>query len=196
MPHTAKFHIFAKSSVASMKTEVHGITKTRIEFLSNEIQTRVLLPDGDAFIVSFPSANNFHSGGHFIKLLARLFDMYAGTAKRVTEQTVKKINAELYLSDYEMIVHIIPDLDKGEERIRIGQRIKQLRKENNIDAKTLAARAGIDPSNLSRIELGHYSVGFDMLNKIANALGARVELVKYQSPTTPSQNTKPGQQAE
>ena len=178
-----------------MKTEVHGITKTRIEFLSNEIQTRVLLPDGDAFIVSFPSANNFHSGGHFIKLLARLFDMYAGTAKRVTEQTVKKINAELYLSDYEMIVHIIPDLDKGEERIRIGQRIKQLRKENNIDAKTLAARVGIDPSNLSRIELGHYSVGFDALNKIANALGARVELVKYQSPTTPSQNTKPGQQA-
>ena len=179
-----------------MKTDVHRITRTRIEFLSNKIQTRVLLPDGYAFIVSFRSTKNFHSGGHFVMLLARLFDMYASSAKRVTEQTVKRINAELYLSDYEMMAHIVPDLDKCEERIRIGQRIKQLRKEDNIDAKTLAARAGIDPSNLSRIELGHYSVGFDALNKIANALGARVELVKFQSPPTPSQNAMSEQPAD
>ena len=174
-----------------MRTEIHGVTKTRIEFLSNEFQTRIILPNGDSFIVSFPSTHNFHSGGHFLKLLARLFDMYANTAKKVNEQTIKKINAELYLNDYEMMANITPDFDKGEERIRIGKRIKQLRKENGVDAKTLAARAGIDPSNLSRIEQGHYSVGFDALTKIANALGARVELVKCQNPLINNEPIQP-----
>ena len=175
-----------------MRIEVHGITQTRIEFLPNEIQARILLPKGGAFIATFPSMHNFQSGGHFVKLLARMFDMYANSPERLNDKTIKKINAELYLSDYEMMVHIAPNLDKGEERVRIGNRIRQLRKENNIDAKTLAARVGMDPSNLSRIEQGHYSVGFDALNKIANALGAKVELVKHPGTPVPSQK-KPDQ---
>lgn len=93
---------------------------------------------------------------------------------------IRKINAELYSSDYEMIVHVAVDLDKGEERKRIGNRIKELRKKNNVDAKTLASRVGVDASNLSRIEQGHYSVGFDILSKIANFLGARIDLVEVE----------------
>jgi transcriptional regulator with XRE-family HTH domain len=53
-----------------------------------------------------------------------------------------------------------------------------LRQKQNIDAKTLARRAGIDASNLSRIEQGRYSVGFDVLSKIANALNAQVDIVE------------------
>ncbi len=167
-----------------MRTEIYGVTLTKIEFLPNEIQARVVFQDDSAIVTTFPSTYNFQSGGHFIKLLARMFDRYANTSEKISDKTIKNINAQLYLSDYEMMIHVSPDLDKGEERMRIGQRIKELRKECNIDAKTLAARVGIDPSNLSRIELGHYSVGFDTLNKIANALGTRVELVKYQIPPT------------
>lgn len=172
-----------------MRTEVHGITKTRIEFLSNEIQARIVLVNGDAYIATFPSTFNFHSGGHFIKLLERLFDMYA-VGQTLNLKSLKEINAQLYLSDYEMMGTCVPDVDKGEERKRIGQRIRELRRENNMEAKALAMRVGIDASNLSRIEQGHYSVGFDTLNKIANALGAKVDLVKAIEPTGTNQNNE------
>jgi len=67
----------------------------------------------------------------------------------------------------------------NQERERIGARIRELRKEKNIEAKMLAQIAGIDAANLSRIEQGRYSVGFDILSKIAFALGAKIELVDF-----------------
>lgn len=71
------------------------------------------------------------------------------------------------------------------ERIRIGARIRELRKEKNIEAKTLAKIANIDAANLSRIEQGLYSVGLDILSKIALALGAKIELVDFVEPKNP-----------
>ena len=67
--------------------------------------------------------------------------------------------------------------DRSEERERIGAKIRQLREEKCIEAKHLALMANIDAANLSRIEKGRYSVGFDILTKIANALGVKVDLV-------------------
>jgi DNA-binding Xre family transcriptional regulator len=67
--------------------------------------------------------------------------------------------------------------DRSEERERIGSRIRQLRVDKGIEAKHLALMANIDAANLSRIEKGKYSVGFDILTKIASALGAKVDLV-------------------
>jgi len=67
--------------------------------------------------------------------------------------------------------------DRSEERERIGARIRQLREDKGIEAKHLALMANIDAANLSRIEQGKYSVGFDILTKIANALGVKVDLV-------------------
>lgn len=64
------------------------------------------------------------------------------------------------------------------DRKRIGNRIKELREEQHMDAKRLSMITGIDASNLSRIEQGKYSVGLDILTKIANALGYKVDLVK------------------
>lgn len=63
------------------------------------------------------------------------------------------------------------------DRIRIGKRIREIREEKKIDAKELAKLAGIDAANLSRIENGRYSVGFDILTKIATALGKKVDFV-------------------
>ena len=74
----------------------------------------------------------------------------------------------------------MPDRDK--ERERIGNRIKELRKEKDIDAKTLAKRIGIDAGNLSRIEQGKFSVGIDILNKIASALNMRIDFVPQNKP--------------
>ena len=64
-----------------------------------------------------------------------------------------------------------------QERSRIGTKIRELRKEKNIEAKMLSQLANIDASNLSRIEQGRYSVGLDVLSKIALALGTKIELV-------------------
>jgi transcriptional regulator with XRE-family HTH domain len=47
-----------------------------------------------------------------------------------------------------------------------------------MEAKNVARIAGIDPSNLSKIEAGKYSVGLDILSKIANAIGACVDIVE------------------
>lgn len=67
--------------------------------------------------------------------------------------------------------------DRDEERKRIGKRIRQIREEKGLDAKGIAKLANIDSANLSRIEQGRYSVGLDILSKIANALGVKVDLV-------------------
>lgn len=73
----------------------------------------------------------------------------------------------------------------NQERVRIGARIRELRKEKNIEAKTLAQIANIDAANLSRIEQGRYSVGLDILSKIAVALGAKIELLNSAEPKKP-----------
>lgn len=65
------------------------------------------------------------------------------------------------------------------ERERIGARIRELRKERNIEAKKLAQAANIDAANLSRIEQGRYSVGLDVLSNIARSLGTKIEFVDF-----------------
>jgi DNA-binding Xre family transcriptional regulator len=66
-----------------------------------------------------------------------------------------------------------------QERVRIGERIRELRKEKNIEAKILSQLANIDAANLSRIEQGRYSVGLDVLSKIALALSTKIELIDF-----------------
>jgi DNA-binding Xre family transcriptional regulator len=67
-----------------------------------------------------------------------------------------------------------------QERVRIGARIRELRKEKNIDGKILAQIANIDAANLSRIEQGKYSVGIDILSKLAFVLGCHIDIAPNQ----------------
>lgn len=46
-----------------------------------------------------------------------------------------------------------------------------------MEARDLARLAGIDAANLSRIENGKYSVGLDILSKIAAVLGKKIDFV-------------------
>lgn len=71
---------------------------------------------------------------------------------------------------------------QSQERIRIGARIRELRKEKKIEAKMLSQLANIDAANLSRIEQGRYSVGMDILAKIALALNTKIELIDCVEP--------------
>lgn len=61
-------------------------------------------------------------------------------------------------------------------RLRIGLRIRELRTAQHLSQEDLAQMAGITRANLSNIEAGKYSAGLDILNKIATALGAEINI--------------------
>ena len=65
-----------------------------------------------------------------------------------------------------------------EERKRIGERIRQLRKERGISQVKLAEKAGLSQPHIVRIEQGRYSVGLDILQAIAKALGCTGDMVE------------------
>lgn len=68
--------------------------------------------------------------------------------------------------------------DKTSERQRVGRRIAELRKEQNMTQAQLAERCGIQQAHIARIETGRYSVGLDTLAQIATALGRNIDFVE------------------
>ena len=73
------------------------------------------------------------------------------------------------------------EIKKEEERLRIGQRIAELRKERGMSQVALAAACGLQQAHIARIENGKYSVGLDTLATIAQAMNLRVDFIKYHS---------------
>ena len=63
-----------------------------------------------------------------------------------------------------------------EKRLIMGQRIRELRTEQGLTLQQLADYAGVTRANLSNIEGGRYSVGLDVLNRIAIALGVELKM--------------------
>lgn len=61
--------------------------------------------------------------------------------------------------------------------MRIGQRIADLRKEKNLTQQDIADKTGLQRNHVSRIEKGRYSVGFDTLQAIAEALGGTIDII-------------------
>ena len=68
-------------------------------------------------------------------------------------------------------------MTKEEERQRIGQRIADLRKQKGMTQQDLANLTGNQCNHISRIESGKYSVGFDTLQAIAEALGGTIDII-------------------
>lgn len=68
-------------------------------------------------------------------------------------------------------------MNKESERLRIGQRIADLRKEKNLTQQDIADKTGLQRNHVSRIEQGRYSVGFDTLQAIAEALGGTIDII-------------------
>ena len=66
--------------------------------------------------------------------------------------------------------------EKNLNRLRIGQRISELRQEKGFSLKELSDMVGIDFSNLSKIERGKYNVGIDILYKICKALEVELKI--------------------
>lgn len=68
-------------------------------------------------------------------------------------------------------------MDKELERKRIGNRIRELREQAGISQDRLAEMTGLYKQNISRIESGKYSTGIDIISKIAQALGKKIDFV-------------------
>lgn len=56
----------------------------------------------------------------------------------------------------------------------LAHRFKELRKKKNLTQEQLAEKTGIEKGQISRIENGKYNLTLATINKIASALGAKV----------------------
>ena len=74
------------------------------------------------------------------------------------------------------------------ERERIGARIAELRKSLGMTQEELAGKCGLQRTTVSKIERGRFSVSVDMLSRICEVLGSRLEIAA--SPTKKSQEKK------
>lgn len=66
------------------------------------------------------------------------------------------------------------------ERERIGERLAELRKAKGLSMRQLAEMSGVNFANIYKIENGRYNVSIDILGKICDALGCRIELKEEQ----------------
>ena len=154
---------------------INNTMATQVEFL-DQLRVRVETEKGDVYILGYTDNMNYQIEQRFnsfySKCVASLFDKYYDG----NERTIwGPILAGMFRSNISPFMWVMMDKDK--ERARIGNRIIELRKEQKMDAKELAQKVGIDPGNLSRIEKGHFSVGIDILNKIASVLNMKLDFV-------------------
>lgn len=66
---------------------------------------------------------------------------------------------------------------KEKERLRIGRRIAEIRKERGLTQTQLAERCGLQQAHIARIEAGRYSVGLDTLAQIADVMGMKIDFI-------------------
>ena len=148
-------------------------TRSRAQILDRynvEVQT----PDGEIFNIKSNIAkyNSDKYKAYLLHLIEFIFDRNFSDDK---EQMVNRIF-------HDFILNAVPSMgiDEGNrqaERVRIGQRIKQLREAKKMEARDLAILTGIDAANLSRIEQGKYSTGVDILSRICIVLNAHLDLI-------------------
>lgn len=63
------------------------------------------------------------------------------------------------------------------DRERIGNRLRELREAQGLTTTQLAEMCGMSHSTISKVENGRWSVSLDLLSRVCEALGAKVEIV-------------------
>jgi len=126
--------------------------------------------EGDVYYITLPFSRNF-------PLLRFNFDV---DNAEVEIDGIRYTVVDCLVSDNGEWINLVTNriFDKVEERKRIGQRIAELRKEQNLTQTQLAERCSIAQAHIARIEAGRYSVGLDTLAQIATALGMAIDFVK------------------
>jgi transcriptional regulator with XRE-family HTH domain len=60
------------------------------------------------------------------------------------------------------------------QQFRVGEKIRELRKERNLTQAELAAKVGVQQSDLCRMETGEYRVSLDILFRILGIFGMNI----------------------
>ena len=68
------------------------------------------------------------------------------------------------------------NIDRQKERKLLGERIAYIRKEKGISLAELSERTGIKENSILRIEEGKFSVNYDVLVSLAEAMGCYISL--------------------
>ncbi len=141
-------------------------------FRKESSQIKVELPSGDVYVIGFIDLQPVKYAEIYTKVIDGALNELEGS---------EDVDLNNYLS-YKLACEkletpLYVTLDQNRERERIGNRIREIRLARNMEAKKLARLSQIDAANLSRIEQGKYSVGLDILCKIALALDARVDII-------------------
>ncbi|WP_242084201.1 helix-turn-helix domain-containing protein [Aestuariivivens sediminis] len=170
-----------------MKKEDKEFFRSEKEFLAFEFKSKariiddkmveVIAPDGEVFSVlaSIGMYTNEETRYYQLHLIEYVFDKNFSDDKELMTQNIWK---DLFLNGVSFMG--MSSGDRQGERTRIGNKIRQIRKDKKIEAKDLAKLANIDAANLSRIEQGKYSVGLDILSKLAFVLGYHIDIVPNQ----------------
>jgi DNA-binding XRE family transcriptional regulator len=126
--------------------------------------------EGDVYYITLPFSRDF-------PLLRFNFDIDNAEVEVDGKQYTV---VDCLVSDNGEYINLVANriFDEVEERKRIGRRIAELRKEQNMTQAQLADRCGIAQAHIARIETGRYSVGLDTLAQIATALGRSIDFVQ------------------
>lgn len=157
------------------------------EFLAFEFKSKatiiddklveVIDPGGESYTVMSQIGiyTNEETRHNFLHMIEYVFDLNFSEDKEIMANNIWR----------DLMQNAVPFMgmssgDRHGERTRIGKKIRMFREEKGIEAKDLAKLANIDAANLSRIEQGKYSVGLDILSRIAFVLGCQIDIVPSQ----------------
>ena len=155
------------------------MTKTKSSYLDPK---RVLVetPQGDKFILGFHSEMNYlweqQVNVPFTDFLASLFDKYFQGDETII---MGEITRQLMSNNFEPVFSF--QRDPIQNRVLMGDRIRELREQKNIEIMTLAFKANIQPNTLKRIEAGKFSVDLDILAQIAQGMGMKIDFVELKN---------------
>lgn len=153
--------------------------KTKTSYLDPK---RVLVetPQGDKFILGFHSEINYlweqQVNVPFTDFLASLFDKYFQGDETII---MGEITRQLMSNNFEPVFSF--QRDPIQNRVLMGDRIRELREQKNIEIITLAFKANIQPNTLKRIEAGKFSVDLDILAQIAQGMGMKIDFVELKN---------------
>ena len=147
--------IFSKSGREVVKKHLHTLKET--------YSVDLVIANGE---------NSAHGKGMTKKIYEELMDIAANIGNIPSPFVDAK--AQFYIGYY----HQKTEIAKCEDRVRIGKRIAEIRQAKGLSIRQLADASGVNFANIYKIENGKYNVSIDILGKICEALGCRIDIVE------------------
>lgn len=153
--------------------------KTKASYLDPK-RIRIETPQGEKFIVGFQSEMNYllekEANIPVSDFLASLFDEYY---KGDTQVVFGEMTRYLMRHNFEPVFSL--QRDPIQNRVLMGERIRELREQKHMDVSTLAFKSSIQPKTLTRIEAGKFAVDLDVLSNIAQGLEMKIDFVELKN---------------